>query len=61
MTILKKDLSSLRKEFKAVEKKMAMLLKAVQIYSGFIRCKGFLVSPDSVQSVGDRTWCRFQL
>ena len=30
MTILKKDLSSLRKEFKAVEKKMAMLLKAVQ-------------------------------
>jgi hypothetical protein len=30
MTILKKDLSSLRKEFKAVEKKMEMLLKAVE-------------------------------
>ena len=30
MTILKKDLSSLRKEFKAVEKKMAMLLKAIE-------------------------------
>ncbi len=30
MTILKKDLLSLRKEFKAVEKKMEMLLKAVE-------------------------------
>ena len=30
MTILRKDLSSLRKEFKAVEKKMEMLLKAVE-------------------------------
>jgi hypothetical protein len=29
MTILKKDLMSLKKEFKAVEKKMEMLLKAV--------------------------------
>jgi len=30
MTILKKDLMSLKKEFKAVEKKMEMLLKAVE-------------------------------
>ena len=30
MTILKKDLSSLRKEFKAVEKKMEILLKTVE-------------------------------
>ena len=30
MTILKKDLLSLRKEFKGVEKKMVMLLKAVE-------------------------------
>jgi hypothetical protein len=30
MAILKKDLLSLQKEFKAVEKKMAMLLKAVE-------------------------------
>jgi len=30
MTILKKDLISLKKEFKAVEKKMGMLLKAVE-------------------------------
>ena len=30
MAILKKDLLSLRKEFKAVEKKMEMLLKAVE-------------------------------
>ncbi len=30
MTILKKNLLSLRKEFKAVEKKMAMLLKAIE-------------------------------
>jgi hypothetical protein len=30
MTILKKDLLSLRKEFKTVEKKMEMLLKAVE-------------------------------
>ena len=30
MTILKKDLMSLKKEFKALEKKMGMLLKAVE-------------------------------
>lgn len=30
MTILKKDLMSLKKEFKTVEKKMEMLLKAVE-------------------------------
>ena len=30
MTILKKDLISMKKEFKAVEKKMEMLLKAVE-------------------------------
>ena len=30
MTILKKDLISLKKEFKVVEKKMGMLLKAVE-------------------------------
>ena len=30
MTILKKDLLSLRKEFKVVEKKMEMLLKAIE-------------------------------
>ena len=30
MTILKKDLLSLRKEFKNVEKKMEILLKAIE-------------------------------